>query len=196
MGCFSYLCQICGKPINSDSERGQMCNLFLLRNGKVVEAMEGEYDSYGRVFDEEGNSIKWNTPWNDVVDLHFSSNIGNGIAAFHHNCFKGINQIPSQRSQDDPEQGWGSFYKQKTPFKGGKKIDIIKSIPELKEIYKPTEEELQYQKTFVELQQKFQSGNSIPVTMTSITRKEWEVIFPVLQKHYMNTLFMPEGEIG
>jgi len=182
MGCFSYICQRCGKPINSDSERGEMCNLFLLRNGKIVEAMEGEYDSYGRVFDEEGNSIEWDMPWSDIVNLDFSSDHGNGIAAFHHRCFKALNLLPSERSEHDDNQGWGNFYKQKEPYKGGKKIDILKAIPELKEIYKPTPEEEQFQKVFEHLKQKFKSGNDIPVTQTTITRKEWNIIRPILEK--------------
>lgn len=50
MGCFSFLCKECNKPVNSDSFEGEMVKLFLLKDGKVIQQMEGEYDSYGRVF--------------------------------------------------------------------------------------------------------------------------------------------------
>jgi hypothetical protein len=50
MGCFSYLCKECGKEILSNSFRGEQVKLFYLQDGKVVEQMEGEYDSYGCVF--------------------------------------------------------------------------------------------------------------------------------------------------
>jgi hypothetical protein len=42
MGCFSFMCKTCGKPINSDSFRGERCKLFLLKDGKIIEQMEGE----------------------------------------------------------------------------------------------------------------------------------------------------------
>ena len=50
MGCFSFLCQKCNKGILSTSFHGEQCKLYLLKDGKVIEMMEGEYDSYGRVF--------------------------------------------------------------------------------------------------------------------------------------------------
>lgn len=50
MGCFSFICKECNKPVNSDSFQGEMVKLFLLKDGKVIQQMEGEYDSYGRVF--------------------------------------------------------------------------------------------------------------------------------------------------
>ena len=50
MGCFSFICNECKKPVNSDSFQGEMVKLFLLQDGKVIQEMEGEYDSYGRVF--------------------------------------------------------------------------------------------------------------------------------------------------
>jgi hypothetical protein len=50
MGCFSYLCNECGKGILSNSFRGEQVKLFYIKGGKIVEEMEGEYDSYGSVF--------------------------------------------------------------------------------------------------------------------------------------------------
>lgn len=53
MGCFSFLCKECDKGILSSSFAGQKCHLFLLKDGEVVQKMEGEYDSYGRTFINE-----------------------------------------------------------------------------------------------------------------------------------------------
>jgi len=117
MGCFSFLCKECGQPINSSSFRGERCMLFLLVEGLVVESMEGEYDSYGRVFDEEGESIKWGVDWSNVCELMFDKDKSNGIVAIHEDCFKG--KIPMERSEDDPDQGWGDFIEPATPFKKG-----------------------------------------------------------------------------
>ena len=114
MGCFSFMCKECGKPINSSSFRGERCILFLLKDGIIIESMQGEYDSYGRVFDEEGKSIHWNMPWSNVCDLMFKKETNNGIAAYHEDCYEGI--APTHRSDDDPDQGWGSFREPKTPF--------------------------------------------------------------------------------
>ncbi len=50
MGCFSFMCKECKEPINSTSFQGEMVHLFLLENGKVIQKMSGEYDSYGSVF--------------------------------------------------------------------------------------------------------------------------------------------------
>ena len=106
MGCFSFLCKECGKAILSNSFRGQKVNLFLLKNGEVIQEMEGEYDSYGSVFTEDrNNSIQWITPWDEVCDLMFDNDNSNGIAAVHTRCFNGIK--PNTRSEDDPNQGWG-----------------------------------------------------------------------------------------
>lgn len=70
MGCFSFLCRECGKPILSSSFRGQPVKLFLLKGGEVIEEMEGEYDSYGGVFNsDQTESIHWKMEWGDVCDL-------------------------------------------------------------------------------------------------------------------------------
>lgn len=108
MGCFSFLCKECGQPVRSDSYRGERVHLFLLKNGNAIEHMHGEYDSYGRVFDENYNSIEWNMEWDKVCDLMFHSNRMNGIAAIHEKCFES-KEVPNHRSEDDPNQGWGPF---------------------------------------------------------------------------------------
>jgi len=182
MGCFSYMCQVCGNPIVSDSERGQKCILYLLKDGKVIEKMEGEYDSYGRVFDENGESIEWDTPWGEIVELHFNHKNNDGIAAFHYNCYKKFDHIdPQTISDDDPEQGWGSFYKQKTPYKGGRKIEIH-GTGNILSFLIDTEEKRKVKEVLDVMTQKFTSGNEIPVPQNTITRKEWNIIRPILEK--------------
>ena len=117
MGCFSFLCNLCGRPIKSDSFRGQRCHLFLLDGGRIIDAMNGEYDSYGRVFDENGESIYWRKPWTEVCDLMFNSNISSGIAAYHEYCMEVVRDIPYLQSEDDPDQGWGEFTLPKVAWK-------------------------------------------------------------------------------
>lgn len=122
MGCFSFMCKECGKAILSNSFRGQHVELFLLKEGKVLQHMSGQYDSYGRVFTKDlKDSVKWNNPggnqkpseflsdddvaWGNVCDLMFSDNLANGISAIHTKCWNG--KFPVERSDDDPNQGWG-----------------------------------------------------------------------------------------
>ena len=105
MGCFSFLCQKCGKGIKSNSFNGERVHLFLLKNSKVIEQMEGPYDSYGRVFNKEMKSMRWLTPWSAVCDLMFEGSNRSGIAAIHTRCFDGV--IPTEQSEHDPMQGWG-----------------------------------------------------------------------------------------
>jgi hypothetical protein len=105
MGCFSFICEASGLPIISNSHREDACRLFLLKDGKVIEDMKGKYDSYGRVLDSNGESIEWKMPWNDVVDLMLHYNKSNGIAAYLEDYYHG--QIPTTRSEDDPNQGFG-----------------------------------------------------------------------------------------
>ena len=128
MGCFSFLCQKCGKGIQSTSFSGQQTILVLLKDGKEIQRMDGEYDSYGRVFIDGSQrsdvkhdlreSVQWKSPvdpnidpddaWGDVCDLMFDSNTRNGIAAVHKKCL-GPNEefSPTNRSESDPNQGWG-----------------------------------------------------------------------------------------
>lgn len=120
MGCFSFMCQKCGKPILSDSFSGDPVELFLLENGEVVDKMSGQYNSYGEVFAEDlKSSIKWKRYWTHgypkiveepdstpACDLVNDSDIANGIAAIHTACYSG--EIPTESSAHDPNQGWGS----------------------------------------------------------------------------------------
>ncbi len=107
MGCFSYLCKECGEAILSNSFRGENVKLYLLKDGKIIDQMEGEYDSYGRVFTKDlKESIYWKMDWDKVCELEFLNDKSNGIAAIHTKCYK--DQIPVTQSEQDPNQGWGS----------------------------------------------------------------------------------------
>ena len=128
MGCFSFLCKKCDKGIESSSFDGDECRLSLLKDGKVIQEMEGEYDSYGRVFiNDTQKSQVWKDPfpekaptnndqyfidkkddhwiWLRVCSLLHSNDNSNGIAAYCKKCDNG--EIPTTRSDNDPNQGWG-----------------------------------------------------------------------------------------
>ena len=135
MGCFSFMCKECGKAVLSSSFKGNKVELFLLKDSKTIQHMSGEYDSYGRVF-IDGTQVKdvkhslresvhWKNPfpekplskdevkfgeesavWRRVSKLMFSENSGDGIAAVHTECYKGV--PPTTRSERDPNQGWGA----------------------------------------------------------------------------------------
>lgn len=115
MGCFSFLCKKSGKPALSTSFSGSPCYLFLLKDGKVIETMYGNYDSYGRVFKGKGeDSFEWQMDWHDVCALMFDydsryggrpRNNGNGIAMILAEHFDG--ELPTTASEGDPNQGWG-----------------------------------------------------------------------------------------
>jgi hypothetical protein len=113
MGCFSFLCKDTDKAALSTSFDGSPCFLFLLEDGIVIEEMYGNYDSYGRVFKSKefdaGSSFHWKMDWPEVCDLMFDDDKSNGIAVLLDNDLTGIPKfIPTTRSDDDPNQGWGS----------------------------------------------------------------------------------------
>jgi hypothetical protein len=124
MGCFSFICQTCGRGVKSSSFSGEEVKLFLLKKGKIIQQMEGEYDSYGRVFKNNTQdksvkhklrkSVEWkkvdskskSDAWHQVCNLmHDEADVSNGIAAIHSSCCKGT--LPTVRSLSDPNQGWG-----------------------------------------------------------------------------------------
>ena len=117
MGCFSFMCKKSGKPGNSSSFGGNPVHLFLLKKGKVIEHMFGNYDSYGRVFSSEKDptdksltdksSFEWKTEWGECCDLMFDNDRSNGIAVIHSDYWKEGDPYPTERSDDDPNQGWG-----------------------------------------------------------------------------------------
>ncbi len=117
MGCFSFICKKSNEPVLSSSFSGDAVHLFLLKNGKVIEHMFGNYDSYGRVFSAtkdpkdtsmtEATSFKWKMDWHDVCGLMFDYNKSNGIAAILAPFWKEGDPYPTERSKSDPNQGWG-----------------------------------------------------------------------------------------
>ena len=136
MGCFSFMCNECDKPILSSSFSGQKVKLFLLKDGKIIQNMEGEYDSYGRVFiagtqDETvehslQNSVQWNDPTPDILpsenDQYFIDRADDHWKwqrvcelMFSDNDNSGIaaihsecfKELPTIQSESDPNQGWG-----------------------------------------------------------------------------------------
>jgi hypothetical protein len=121
MGCFSFMCKECNEPVNSDSFSGELVHLFLLKDGKPIDYMKGQYNSYGRVFAELrpqvddpnikhhlGKSYQWKLPWSDVCDLMSSQSPEyHGMAAIHDRCTTGV--VPTTRSEDDEYQGWGNY---------------------------------------------------------------------------------------
>ena len=55
MGCFGYICKGCGTPINGRCHTGgEKCVMIHVRHGKEVGRVEGHYDEYGRVVEQEG----------------------------------------------------------------------------------------------------------------------------------------------
>lgn len=108
MGCFSFICKKSGRAVLSSSFSGDAVHLFLLKNGKVIEHMYGNYNSYGEVFTDVTNtdSFSWNTDWDCVSDLMFDEDNSNGIAAILDPHWKGGDPYPTTRSEDDPNQGW------------------------------------------------------------------------------------------
>jgi len=104
MGCFSFICKNSGKSINSDSFNGDAVKLYLLKDGKVIEEMHGNYDSYGRVFDGGDGNFEWNLDWGLVCDLMFEGGDGNGIAVVLDKFDDGT--VPTTQSEGDPDQGW------------------------------------------------------------------------------------------
>lgn len=117
MGCFSYICKKSGRAVNSTSFKGDRVHLFLLKDGKVIEHMYGNYDSYGRVFSNQKDpkdtsftdttSFEWKMNWGNVVDMHFGADKKSGIAAILEPYWKEGDPFPTERSEDDPDQGWG-----------------------------------------------------------------------------------------
>lgn len=107
MGCFSFLCKKSGKAALSTSFDGSPVHMFLLKEGKVIEYMHGNYDSYGRIFDKDGESIEWNMDWNGVCDLIFDPDKSNGIALILEDFWQEGDPYPTEQSDDDPHQGWG-----------------------------------------------------------------------------------------
>ncbi len=109
MGCFSFICKISNESVKTDSSDGDAVHLFLLKDGEVIEHQYGKYDSYGSVFDKEGNSIDWNVPYDEIVNLIYHPNEKNGIAAILSPFWKEGDPYPKTISLDDPQQGYCEY---------------------------------------------------------------------------------------
>ena len=106
---------------------GVLAICFLLKDGKVIEEMYGNYNSYGCVFStgqledvrhELRNSFEWSMSWSSVCNLMFDHyNLGNGIAVILAEHYDGIH--PTTRSEDDPNQGWGGCDEDEDDLMGG-----------------------------------------------------------------------------
>ena len=116
MGCFSFICKKSNEAVLSTSFSGDAVHLFLLKDGKVMEHMFGNYDSYGRVFKKElrtdvqhelHDSFKWKMGWSGACDLMFDKDKNNGICAILAPYWKEGDDYPTERSEGDPNQGWG-----------------------------------------------------------------------------------------
>lgn len=116
MGCFSYMCKITGEPVLSSSFNGDAVHMFLLKDGKVIEHMYGNYDSYGGVFrndfnDDEESRYVWKTPWREICDSMFSEDERSGIAVILDGYWKEGDPYPTTQSDHDPDQGCGQHFK-------------------------------------------------------------------------------------
>lgn len=63
MGCFSYICPVCGLSIRA----GEKCVLIHKRNGVLLGKTEGRYDSYGGV--EEDNDFRGESGPNSHIQI-------------------------------------------------------------------------------------------------------------------------------
>lgn len=55
MGCFGYICKGCGTSIRGNCHRGgEKCVMIHVRHGEEMGRVEGHYDEYGRVIEQEG----------------------------------------------------------------------------------------------------------------------------------------------
>ncbi len=114
MGCFSYLCKKSGKAALSTSFSGSAVYIFLLKKGKCLEMMYGNYDSYGRVFkktNKEGrndlrDSFEWVADWLSFSFDYQGCGDHSGFAFVLAEHWDGV--IPTTTSEHDPNQGWGS----------------------------------------------------------------------------------------
>ncbi len=111
MGFFSYLCKVCNDPINFDydTNTGEHCTLYLLKNGRIIETMTGQYNNYGCVYDDNKKDVEWQSyDWTGVCRLHFFANENCGLAAVHTDCLSHELLIETQ-SKADENQGNGDI---------------------------------------------------------------------------------------
>lgn len=137
MGCFSFICQKCGKGVKSSSFSGEQVHLFLLKEGNIIQRMTGEYNSYGTVFidntqsSEVSHSLRESAQWDNPFPERELDEREQRMAAddsdhwkwsrvcdlmFDRDIASGIaaihigcfdGELPKYQSQNDPNQGWG-----------------------------------------------------------------------------------------
>lgn len=114
MGAFSFLCSKTHKPILSNGFHGSAVHLFLLKEGKVIEHIFGNYDNYGCVFGKD-----WKTDWHEICHMMHGADIHSGICAILSPFWKEGDPYPTVRSHTILEEGWGDTIEtlnKETPF--------------------------------------------------------------------------------
>ncbi len=127
MGCYSYICNHCGKNIRGDEQ----VHLIHLRHGKIMGEAEGTYNCYGSVEEDEGLDNAVFDKWRDVPktdpnchdevmrsifhlkdssmrDCRYHENAKSGVVAYHKKCYRSAtknNCVDLTPSKDDREQG-------------------------------------------------------------------------------------------
>lgn len=56
------MCKNSGRPVITNAA----VTLYLLKNGKVIEEMQGNYNSYGAVKKDMLGDFKWRMDWDNV----------------------------------------------------------------------------------------------------------------------------------
>lgn len=127
MGCYSYICNHCGKNIRG----GEQVHLIHLRHGKVLGEAEGTYNMYGSVEEDYGfnNAVfdKWDgvdksdpNGHDEVMvssfdlddsalrDCEYHEDAESGVVAYHKKCYNTAlkkNSVDLTPSDSDPDQG-------------------------------------------------------------------------------------------
>ena len=112
---FSYICDVCGLSIASNTVCGEECILIYIKDGVEIERIEGEYDGFGGVFtDKKGETYSlerersfWKTPREEIDDAYESWEDSTGICAFHKKCYH--SDVVLVKSQPDPLDGYGLY---------------------------------------------------------------------------------------
>ncbi len=151
MGCFSFLCSECGDPIRSNSFSGEFCILFLLEEGEILEWMQGQYDSYGRVFkihvppdgvspdDDESSKLWESMEWGEVASLMNKGAPNTGIAAYHVECWHGHEGNRPEVSVNDPDQGWNMDDTDSDVYKHPRKNGFRHSLRKTRIVWSPAD---------------------------------------------------------
>lgn len=108
MGCFSWKCKKCRKPIFM----GDKCEMFGLKDGKIIGKQSGIYSGYGYV--EGASADDWVDnfgveSWNKVVcQFMCTESDKDGFALYHKECYN--DETPLTVSEDSKSQGIIDWY--------------------------------------------------------------------------------------